>query len=236
MQVIKIKFILLIAVFGVLTACGGGGGGSDSPSSSSTTVASTLAFPLLSAYTNTLTSGFTKNLLVSGTCNGTAVLTQSPSVAASFQGTTGFSIVQTTNITLTNCTPSTLNSVSTEYFDSNYQGLGFENASGLFGVYVNAQSMPVFVHVGDTGVLSVRTLYTDNTMATMSGHTDNSYAIEADTVSSAIVNFITRRYDIGNSLQSTSQERYRISASGALTLVSADVQYTNGTSLHIVSQ
>ncbi|HTN94038.1 MAG TPA: hypothetical protein VMJ33_05625, partial [Gallionella sp.] len=99
-QILKLAFAGCVAIF-ELSSCGGGGsGGGIGP------VTSTLSFPLQSAEIASIMRGSSTNYTVSGDCNGTASMTSSTPVAASFEAATGVSVTTTSTISLTNCYPS----------------------------------------------------------------------------------------------------------------------------------
>jgi hypothetical protein len=50
------------------------------------------------------------------------------------------------------------------------------------------------------------------------------------------VNLISKDFNASNVLLATEQDRYRISATGTLVLVSIDVQAANGSTTHLVLQ
>lgn len=209
----------------LLTACGGGGG-SGGP------VASANAFNVLAGYQHLVASGQSRNLAVTGTCSGTASLTRGPAnTPATFEGVAGFSATETTVVTLSNCSPASRTDTTTQYYDVNYVQLGFSILGGDYGVWASPPSIPVSVHVGDSGMLGTINAFTDSGKSVSTGREDVSYVIEADTASTAIVDVIYRDYDGSNVLQSTEQDRYRMSASGDLTLISVDLQFADGTHL-----
>lgn len=218
----------------VLAACGGGG--SSGPSGP---VASTLSFPLRSGYNTTVANGLSKSFTISGTCSGTGNRAQAPATtAATFEGVAGFSATSSLTMSFTNCTPASIAQSLTSYWDSNYVPRGFNtgasSAAPNYGVYLTPPSIPTSVTVGGTGIIGTETLYTDSTKATGYGTSAISYVIEADTSTTAIVNLISNTYNTGNTLLMTEQARYRITSTGALTPVSADIQYANGSTTHLV--
>ena len=229
---------LTLIASALLTACGGGSGGSGVTAPSGP-IASTLPFPAQTAYKTLVANGYTKTGTVSGTCSGTGSDTAAPATtAATFEGVAGFSAVNTITMSLTNCTPASTAQSSTAYYDSSYVPLGFNTGTSStaanYGVYLTPPSIPTSVIVGGTGIIGTETLYTDSTKATGYGTSAVSYVIEPDTATTAIVNVILKTYNTGNTLLSTEQDRYRIASTGALTPISADLQYVNGSTTHLV--
>jgi hypothetical protein len=98
--------------------------------------------------------------------------------------------------------------------------LGFDDAE-IEGVKATLSMVLV---CGDTAVEVVHTLYKDSSKTTPVGQRVYSWAVEADTGITAIVNFITRDFDSKNLLVLTQQARFRIDASGKLDMVTFDVQ------------
>lgn len=135
---------------------------------------------------------------------------------------------------LPNCNPPYIYGTSTDYYDSNYNLLGTIDSSGNYGVYTTPPSIPVSVKVGDAGTIGTRKYYTDNTKNFLVSRDEISYVIEPDTANTAIVNMIDKSYDLSGILTSTEQDRSRIKADGSLTPVSADLQYSNGSTTHLV--
>jgi hypothetical protein len=223
--------ITLIIVSLALAACGGGGGGS----SSSGPVTSTSSFPVESAYTTLIANGTSKAITISGDCSGTGSRTASAATTpATFEGVAGFSAVGT--LTTSSATPCASSSATTytSYVDTNYVPLGFNSVGVNYGVYLTAPVFPVSAMVGNTGIIGTVTLYTDSTKSTGNGREDLSYVIEPDTASTAIVNVIAKLYNSGSVLTATEQDRFRIAATGALVPISADIQYANTSTLHLI--
>lgn len=230
----KFRYLLVIATSAAfLAACGGGGGGDGSPPIGLTTSAA--SFPLQSAYRSFVANGFAKSFTVSGTCSGTGNATISAAnTPAVFEGITGFSSTSTLTGTFTNCTPTSLAQSVTSYYDNNYTPLGDNVTGGRYSVYAAPLSIPVNVKVGDTGVLGTENLFTNSTKLTPDGTQVLSYVVEADTATTAIFNLIAKNYNATGTLTATEQDRYRIGATGALVPVSFDIQYTNGSTTHLV--
>lgn len=237
MQTTRQYSVITLAIFtsALLTGCGGGGGGAAAPVGP---VTSTLSFPILQAYKAFIAAGATKSFVVSGSCTGTASVTSAPATTPAVFETNpaALSAVKTFTATLANAPgiagcPATLASTSTGYFDSSYIPLGFNSPGVNYGVYLVAPTIPVSAVIGGangTGVIGTETLYTDSTKTVGNGRIDSSYVLEADTSTTAIVNLISKLYTSASVLSVTEQDRYRISATGALALVSIDLMYSTG--------
>ncbi len=228
--------IITIGCTVLIGACGGGGGGGTP--APTVPVAAALSFPLKTAFSSTVANGSTRQLTVSGSCNGTANLTSAAAVGgATFEGISGrLSAARTLTISLTNCTPASIASTQTIYYDSNYTPLGTNTVGGEYGVFLTAPNIPTSAKVGDTGTIGTMTRYTNSTKTVLAGQSVSSYVVEADTASTAILNSISKLYNASNVLIATEQDRYRISTTGTPTLVSIDIQYANGSTTHLVLQ
>lgn len=216
-----------------LSACGGGGGGTPA------VAVAPVSVPLKSAYSALITSGLSKTFTISGTCGGTAVLTQTPAISGvTFDGVAGrLSNMQTTNLTLTGCLPATVSQTVTGYFDTSYTPVGSLGGSGTFGVFATAPTIPATAKVGDSGPISTQLLYTNSTKTVSAGQAITTYTVESDSATSAIVNLTIRSFNAANVLVNTEQDRYRIVATTGLgTLVSVDGQASNGSTTHLILQ
>jgi hypothetical protein len=213
----------------LLSACGGGG------SDSSTTTASTTVFPLQAGYKASVVAGQSNSFSVAGTCPGTATFTASAAVPANFEGVAGFSSVGVLNVSLSACSLNTISNTATNYFDSNYAATGSVSPPVSYAKFLTAPlAVPASVKVGDAGVLSTLTVYTDGTKATVAGQVVLSYVIESDTGATAIVNLISKGYNASNVLLTTQQTRYRIAAAGTLAIVSIDIQASSTSTNHFL--
>lgn len=222
----------LIVLFTFLLAgCGGGGGGGGGGTGP---VSSTLSFPLKSGLATSVQQGGSTDFTVSGTCSGTANITSSTPTPATFETVTGVSVLSAANMNLPNCNPSYIYGTTTDYYDSNYNPLGTIDSNGNYGVYQSPPAIPVSVKVGDTGTIGTKKYYTDNTKFFLVSLDEISYVIEPDTAITAIVHTIDKSYDQSGTLTSTEHDRSRIKANGTLTPVSADIQYANGSTTHLI--
>lgn len=222
-------------IVGLLVAgCGGGGGGSSPPPGP---VTSTLSFPVRSGLNALTANGYSSALTANGTpateatnglCSGTLNQTTGPANAATtFEGVPALAAVRVLTIAFSNCTPVSSTTTSTTYYDSNYLPLGFNQPGVEYGVFLAPPVIPNSAMVGNVGTVGTITLYTDSTKAVGSGHRIISFIVEPDTASTAIINVIEQDFDALSQLLFTEQDRYRITSTGALTLVSVDVQYNS---------
>jgi len=215
-----------------IVACGGGGGGGSSSGGSTGPVASTNTFPLYAGYSSLVATGQTVRFNSSGSCSGTFSNISAPaSVSTTFEGQPALSGSRVVSFSFTNCTPATSVDTQTSYYATNYLPKGFSNLGGSYGVYAGTANIPTTVRVGDVGVVGTINLYTSSAKTTSSGRIDESYIIEPDTATTAIVNIIVKSYNSSGVLTYTEQDRYRMQANGALTAISYDILYSSGTRL-----
>jgi hypothetical protein len=198
-------------------------------------VASTNAFNVQSGFVSLVSAGYTKTFSVTGTCTGTFTLTAAPATTSTtFEGTAALSGNEAVTATLNGCTPSSLASTGTRFFNMSYAPLGSSFQGGNYGVYASVPVLPSAVHVGDVGTFGTVAFYTDSTKATSAGRQDVTYVVEADTATTAILNVISKNYNTSSVLTSTEQDRYKVAANGSLTVYSFDLQYTNGSTTHLI--
>lgn len=221
-----IKSLFTIGTFMALTACGGGGG--------STTPSTPTTYPLRSGYQAFLGQSEVNNFSISGTCTGSATETRSAVVPATFEGIAGVSDTTTLTGSFSNCTPASFASTGTSYYDTNYKPIGSINPGTDYAVYTSATDLPTSVRVGDTAQFGSVDVYSSSTKQVKTGTRTLSYAVEADTGNTAIINLIAKGYNVANQLLYTQQTRYRINTSGQLTAVSVDIQYSTTSTSHMV--
>lgn len=215
-----------------LVACGGGGD-SAVPDAAPVTA---LTFPLQSGFKAFVASGYSKNFTVSGTCSGSGNRSASPATTATvFEGMPALSATSTFTALLGSpCEALSIAQTSTVYFNSANLPLGSESVGVSYAVYSTPVAIPASVSVGSTGTVGTQTLYTNRSKATGDGTAIQSYVVEADSSSTAIVNLILKLYNASGTLTATEQNRYRIDTSGKLTPTSIDIQYSNGSTTRLV--
>ena len=103
-----------------------------------------------------------------------------------------------------------------------------------YGVYTTPFIIPMTVTVGGTGTLGTEFLYTNSSKSVSNGYVAQSYVVEADTATTAVVNLIARIYNAAGTLTVTEQDRYQITATGTLIPISIDIQYANGSTNHLI--
>ncbi len=220
----------------VLAACGGGGGGA---SSTPVVVADpNMTVPIQTAVANLVNNGFSKNFTATGWVNnstlanpipntpiaGSGTLTVGPPTAVTFTSgpLTGTAALQSVAI-ITGTAPST---ATTYYNPSNYTILA--TYDGTNTIYYSPYNYPSTVKAGDTGPLGSGT-----TGGFLPTTTTSQYSVASDTASSLLVTLMsTENIDSGVAGTVQSQTVYRITTSGAISLVSENVQQSGGGSVY----
>lgn len=197
-SLIKAALIFSVNIV-LLAACGGGGGsGQTGP------VASTLSFPLQAGYRALTANGSSNNFTISGTCNGSGTRTVgAANTTTTFEGLPALSAASTLTLRFVDCTPSSVASTSTNYYDANLIPRGFSSVGVNYGVYLTAPTIPSTVMVGNTGIIGTETLYTNSTKSIRNGIITSSYVVEPDTANTAIINLVGRIYNSSGTLTST---------------------------------
>lgn len=227
----KLAIGTVVILASTLNLAGCGGGSSVASIQAATVVTS---FPLQSGFKALLASGLQKTFSISGTCSGSGSKTASPSsTAATFEGSVALSSTNTLTMSFKNCPLTSIAETFTTYVDSNYSLLGFNNVGVNYGVYLTRPIIPTSVSVGSTAIIGTQNLYTDSTKKTGIGTQVSSYVVQADTSSTAIINFISKILDQSGTVIVTGQDFYRIDAMGKLTPITSDIQI-NGQTTHFL--
>jgi len=220
----KTLFVLVLCT-GVLSACGGGGSVSPAP-------VTVTAFALQTGYKARIAAGSTTDYVVSGTCSGTAHSTDSAPVAASFESKAALAANTSFSLAATNCPLASNTVVGQVFYDSNYTPLGTSVPGVAYGKFLTAPTpLLASVKVGESNEFGVQTMYSDSTKAVLTGKRVYSYVVEADTSSTALVTFIVLGYNASQQLLVTELSKYRIAADGALTQLTLEFRYADGTDL-----
>lgn len=220
-----------------LAGCGGGGGGGTTPAP----VVSTASFNVNAGYQNLIAAGSDDHFTLQGGCAGTATIKYSPATAATFEGVNGFSATQVSTINFAVCTPSSNSLTGTTYFNGQYVPIGFDIVGGQSSKFdsittATSASLPANAKVGDSGELLTSTTYESSSRAVISGTRKLSYTIEPETETTAVLLLTTTSFNVSGQTLATQKSRYRIqdAASGALKLLSIDVQFSTTSNLHLV--
>ena len=179
--------------------------------------------------------GTNKNFTVTGDCQGTFSLTESPAAKTTWNGKSVYAVGTTEVVNLPNCSlDMTGTRSSITYYDMNFLPLVKISSNGNYIEYVMS-SQPSFIKVGDTGTLG--TWYSwDNSSKSHWGYFDAlNYTVEPDTSTSVLFNLLKRSTLDTNQVDSINQLRYRLNAAGELELISATVD-SPLTKAHLVFQ
>jgi hypothetical protein len=218
-----------VLALSALAGCGGGGGGGGT-----TPTGSGMSFPLQAGYKALIINGYNVTFDVSGDCTGSATQANQPAAAASFESVAGFKVVSTQSLSFSNCTPATSTGTVTEFFDAGYASLGSVVDAGDYGVNQTPATLPVSVRVGDSGSFGIENHYADSSKTPPAlGRTVRTYAIAADTATTALGILTSATYDASNNLVFAEQDSYRIAADGSLSILSVDIQYPAPNALHL---
>lgn len=225
MKFINLLSILLSTAF--LVACGGGGGDS-SP------VATTKTFDLKATYATYLNSSYAYKISISGIVSGVPVagsgnLTVGTLQSTQFEGKPA--LMKTSVITGTinaggNSIP--YSGSSQGYYDSNYNPVG--TSGDNYSVVGNYIAMPTAAKVNDTGVWMTSVNYSSSAKLYPTGTRSVSYALSADTETTAILTLVYTDKDTSGNIISTITDKLRISVTNSVTPLS-EALFTASTSV-----
>jgi hypothetical protein len=167
-------------------------------------------------------------LTISGDCDGLLSYSATPLKADTLASdpTAVFSSIQGTVATSANCPERNGTDISTVYFNASYQQVA-DVMKNSIQKHVAAKSYPTSVKVGDSGPFDAWVeKSTDLTTVFYNGV--QTYSVEADGASTTSVIFviIIKEYQADNTLDKTTQVRYRIKPSTAAELVSIEQVYS----------
>ena len=228
------KYFALLLSSALLVACGGGGGGG--AAAPAAPVASTLGFPLKAIYKNSfldaVNNGFTLagSLTIFGagsgvvTVNGSGTQSFSPVSAATFETKPGFqrTVTQSSTWTLTGPGGSStlpISQIQTTYVDVNYVLTGYSSASS-YTIPSGAVTIPDTAKVGESGTVANLSSYTSSAKTTLTNTHVLTWALKADTATTAIAELTQVTFTSGVP-NTTVVQRFRISPDGSQTRLSA---------------
>jgi peptidyl-prolyl cis-trans isomerase A (cyclophilin A) len=214
-----------------LASCGGGGG---SGGSSGGAVASGNSFNLQAGMQRLRSSGLSANFAVTDSCSGSYAVVQSAALADSRLATATSSAVSYATANYSDCRPNTESSAWTDYFNANGM-LVARTGLNHYTVPTSAETYPTAAKVGDAGLVLNTQEFSDSNLSTLTGSTVVSYALDADTGSTAILSLTTKTYDTATpaALVRTALSRYRVAADGSLNWLSQDLRNTVGQPAHL---
>jgi hypothetical protein len=224
------KLILTVLFSSFLAACGGGGGGS-TPAATAP-VASASTFPIKTILANMSKAGsypFTLSGFASGVAlTGSGTITNGSQTAATFEGVPA--LQQTITITGTgfkNGVSIPLSGTGTGYSDSNYLPIGYSGNEYI--VYVNT-NLPSTLQVNDAGTIFNGTRYTSSSKTTSTGTETETYAVQPDTATTAILVLTSVQKNTGGVVTQSTTEKIRITTAGDVTRLSISLVLPNGDS------
>ena len=187
------------------------------------------SFPIDTALANLVTNGFRSQIALSGTfqgqvATGTGTFLSGAAVTTSFEGLAAVGV--RTNIVGSMTAGGVTQSVyagNVGFFDKNFRPLGQVDDDGTYYVQNTFSGWPAAAKVGDAGQLGTATLYADSRKMTLTGHQTLSYSVEADTADTAVFVLVTAISDANNALTYNETDRYRVTRSGGVTLLSSRV-------------
>lgn len=178
------------------------------------------------------------NVYVTNGCLGTFSTTKAAAVASSTILGAGYSYVTNTDLTFSNCTPSTSSGNESVWLDSNYLPINYLISSGspvndaYYGQYASTPNIPASLTAGASGTVGTQNLYTNGSMTTSAGRADITYTSSVETSTSLLLNLVRKTYDASNVLSYTEIDTYRVTTSGIATLLSIEINYANGRSAY----
>lgn len=214
----KLKNLFTIVLSTALLIACGGGGGDSSP------VVSAKTFDLKAIYANYLNSSYAYKISISGTVSGLSVAGSGNVTLGTLQ-TTQFeektALMKTSVITGTISAEGRsipYSGSSQGYYDTNYNPLGASSSNYL--VVNSYTAMPTAAKVNDSGLWMNLTTYSSSAKSYSTGTRSVSYALSADTETTAILTLIYTDKDTSGSITSTIADKYRISITNSVTPLS----------------
>jgi len=214
-----------------VVACGGGGGGTAAAPASP--VASTETFQLRAAQANSSAAG-TYPFKISGgsssvAITGSGTITIGAPTQGTFQGSFAYLVTGTVTGSVSgNGQSTTIASSGITYLDSNYLPLAYSGSEfSVNGPY----NYPATVKVNDSGVLGTSNRYSDSSMANFIGTETDSYSVQPDTATTALVVLTAVYKDANGAVTSTQTSKVRITPSGGFTRINISTVYPNGSTV-----
>lgn len=178
-----------------------------------------------------------------GDCSGTYDFNQGPAATSTtFEGVQAVSATRITQMDLMNCAPASQAEATIVSYACPVVGsactsipMGWDVVGGSHAIWASEIVIPEYVRVGEKAFGGTYKIYSDSTKTVLLGRIDLSWIIEPDTQSTGIANLIYEKFDASANLLVKEQYRYRISAGGAMPLVSVEIQTWETTPpLHLV--
>ena len=210
----------------LLVACGGGGNG-PAPAP----IASTSTFQLKQAYTNDFNDTRTYAFTISGTVtsggntgsvSGNGSIARGPITNVTFEGAAALSKTSTTTGTVTvtvgasSASQTLPPTISSTYVSPTFDLVGFTSTSS-YSVPSVAVNIPATARVGDSGTVGTFNTYLSSARGAIQGTNVLSWALGADTASTAILTLTQTIRNAGGIVTTTQVENYRLTPAGAVT-------------------
>jgi hypothetical protein len=218
--------VLRIFTIGIATtsllACGGGGGDAGGAAA----VTSTSTFSIANANIDNIKATRNLNWTLSGVVSGVTVGGSGTYVDNGLAaGTFGGAAAQLKTIKFNgNITAqgqsSPYSQTENVYYDAAFKQIGSVGAGGTLYMTTNLSTLPTAAKIGDTGTLATVTGYTDSAKTSQTGSSTVTWALSADTSTTAILKITTTSNNVAS--PSTSVETLRITPAGVTTKVSID--------------
>jgi len=197
---------------------------------------STQSFPIDLAISNLVKNGFDAASKITGTYTPAGQSTSYPItgqetyswVPAVTATALGLQLLDAPSVTIGsmtrngNITP--IASIAHHFYrgDNYYPVVNIDDGNHLY-VVTSFSGWPTAAKVGDSGSLGAVTVYSDYTLVSIIGNVQLSYNIESETADTVIFVSTSAETDIDGS-QIAQSDRYRITATGDITLVSSTVE------------
>lgn len=214
----QLKLVIGVAITSTLIACGGGG---DSGPAAPVVSQSTYALKTLLA--NAANDRRTLSWTLTGTINGVAVtgsgnISQGALNPVVFEGKSALAkTIALTGTIVGNGIAIPSNTTVTDYFDSNYNPLGALGDD--YQVVVGTPNIPQSIKVGDAGLVYTANTYQTSSKAVLTGTETNSFVLEADTATTALLKIIAIGKDNSGKQITSSTIVYRVGSDGSITRI-----------------
>jgi hypothetical protein len=218
--------VLRIFAVGVVTtsllACGGGGG----DVGGAAVVASTSTFSIANANVDNIKATRSLNWTLSGivtgiTVGGSGTYADSGLAASTFGGTAAqLKTIRFNGNISAQGQSSPYSQTENVYYDSAFKQIGSVGAGGTLYMTTNLNTLPTAAKIGDSGTLATVTGYTDPAKTSQTGSSTVTWALSADTATTAILKVTTTSNNASS--PATSVETLRITPAGVTTKVSID--------------
>lgn len=219
---------LLAIVLGSLALSACGGGSDSGPVAPVALVASVDTFQLRTAYIDRYKQSISLVGNYSGTVSGVSITGTATAVAGaptntSFEGTAALQKVGTITGNLTgNGVTVPVSSTSVSYADATYYPLG-SYSPGKYAVVTGAVNIPVSARIYDTGIAYTENRYSSSNKLSFLGTSQMTFALEADTSSTALLKLIHTERNTAGTMTNQSISTYRMTPAGGLTDISVSV-------------